>query len=443
MASLSQTFRDAVIITRKMCVQYLWIDSLCIIQDSKADWESEAAKMGDYYRHSLFTISAAGAEDGSRGCFMQRDARIVRPCALSLKYADSEGHDEELLQVHLRPRDELGPWWRRAYSPLDRRGWVMQERILAPRTLLFESNQISWTCLEMQASERYPEGRKTEGVLRNLGRGDQVLRQAFMGAKLERGEWGSQARERLLELYDRWYDLVRQYSNLELKYESDIFPALSGIASLVQQAMGDEYVAGLWKSDLQRGLLWSAEELGERFEVWRAPSWSWGSVRGGVTFHDFEDPNEDRQWDLDCFSIQGVDVAVPGKNPLGQVGEGLLQVKGFLKVGLALKGEDVDEMLRKDEDDDDNILDTENGQLIGQLFPDAHDSVEGGIFCLPIIFEKGVFYTEDSAIPDEAWTATCLALAPSGDYDIYRRVGLARINDSRWFEDERVDLIIV
>ena len=72
-----------------------------------------------------------------------------------------------------------------------------------------------------------------------------MLRHAFKGARLQRGEWGSQDRERLLELYDRWYDLVKQYSSLELKYESDIFPALSGIAGLVHQATGDGYVAGL------------------------------------------------------------------------------------------------------------------------------------------------------------------------------------------------------
>ena len=257
--------------------------------------------------------------------------------------------------------------------------------------------------------------------------GDEVFRHAFMGARLERGEWGSQDRERLLELYDRWYDLVKQYSSLELKYESDIFPALSGIAGLVHQATGDGYVAGLWQSDLQRGLLWQVEEPGERLDVWRALSWS---VTGGVTFHDFEDPNEDRSWDLDCVNIQGVDVAVPGKNPFGQVAEGMLQVNGCSKLGLALKRDEVDETLRKDEDDDNNILDTESGQLVGKFSPDNQDLLEGGIFCLPNIFEKGVFYTEDGAVPDEAWTTTCLALVPCDDYDIYKRVGLARINGS-------------
>ena len=205
MESLSKTFRDAATITHKMGVRYLWIDSLCIIQDSTSDWELGAPKMVDSYRHSLFAISAGGAEDGSMGCFIQRDARLVRPTALTFNFPtiNVHEHDQRQLNVHVRPRDDHGPWWRRAYSPLDRCSWVMQERILAPRTLLFESNQISWTCLEMQASERYPEGRKIEGVLLNWGRRDEVLRHAFMGARLERGEWGSQDRERLLELYDR------------------------------------------------------------------------------------------------------------------------------------------------------------------------------------------------------------------------------------------------
>ena len=89
MESLSKTFRDAVTITRKMGVRYLWIDTLCIIKDSASDWELEAVKMGDYYRHSLSTISAASAEDGSVGCFMLRDARLVRPSALTLKFPAS------------------------------------------------------------------------------------------------------------------------------------------------------------------------------------------------------------------------------------------------------------------------------------------------------------------------------------------------------------------
>jgi hypothetical protein len=121
----------------------------------------------------------------------------------------------------------------------------------------------------------------------------------------------------------------------------------------------------------------------------------------------------------------------------------MLQINGPLKLGPALKDDEVDEALKRDDDDVDNISDTESCQLVGKFSPDNLDMVDGGIFCLPIVLEKGVFYTEDGAMTDEAWTTTCLALVPCGDYDIYQRVGLARNNDSKWFENERTGLIIV
>lgn len=69
---LNRTFQDAVTITRKLKLRYLWIDSLCIIHDSCSDWERESAKMGDIYRNALLTMAAAGAKDGSEGCFIPR-----------------------------------------------------------------------------------------------------------------------------------------------------------------------------------------------------------------------------------------------------------------------------------------------------------------------------------------------------------------------------------
>ncbi|KAK0724578.1 heterokaryon incompatibility protein-domain-containing protein, partial [Lasiosphaeris hirsuta] len=67
--SLSKTFRDAVHAARQLLVPYLWIDSLCIIQDSGVDWSAEAAKMGEYYANAMFTISAVSASSGHCGIF--------------------------------------------------------------------------------------------------------------------------------------------------------------------------------------------------------------------------------------------------------------------------------------------------------------------------------------------------------------------------------------
>lgn len=66
---LSQTFRDAITITRQLNIRYLWIDSLCIIQDDLRDWEFESANMSSIYRSSILTIAAAATVDSVGGCF--------------------------------------------------------------------------------------------------------------------------------------------------------------------------------------------------------------------------------------------------------------------------------------------------------------------------------------------------------------------------------------
>jgi Heterokaryon incompatibility protein (HET) len=69
--SMPRTFQDAATITRRLGFQYLWIDALCIIQDSEIDWETESAKMGSIYQDSVLTIAASDARDGRGGCFSE------------------------------------------------------------------------------------------------------------------------------------------------------------------------------------------------------------------------------------------------------------------------------------------------------------------------------------------------------------------------------------
>ena len=88
LTDLLRTFQEAIHVSRELSVQYLWIDSLCIIQDSIEDWESEAAIMADVYRNALLTIFATKARCGSEGCFAERDGRLTRPCKLDLTFED-------------------------------------------------------------------------------------------------------------------------------------------------------------------------------------------------------------------------------------------------------------------------------------------------------------------------------------------------------------------
>ena len=140
---LPRTFQDAVTITRRLDVKYLWIDSLCIIQENEEDWTKESSMMGHVYQNGLCNIAATGAPDGTGGCFMERDPVLARKCRVRV--------DKLLSKFKLKPGlYDLVPknLWENGLSnaPLNRRAWVAQERILAPRILHFSKNQLFWEC---------------------------------------------------------------------------------------------------------------------------------------------------------------------------------------------------------------------------------------------------------------------------------------------------------
>lgn len=85
MELLPKTFQDAVLITRKLGKRYLWIDSLCILQDSREDWETEAGLMHLVYRDAFLTISA---DAGTQGCLVPRDPLTIRPCNIELLFKE-------------------------------------------------------------------------------------------------------------------------------------------------------------------------------------------------------------------------------------------------------------------------------------------------------------------------------------------------------------------
>jgi hypothetical protein len=70
--SLSQNFRDAIFITRKMGLKYLWIDSLCIVQDDEREWNIQSAVMGLVYSNAACVISATASKDSAGGYFLPR-----------------------------------------------------------------------------------------------------------------------------------------------------------------------------------------------------------------------------------------------------------------------------------------------------------------------------------------------------------------------------------
>jgi hypothetical protein len=144
---LTKTFQEAIIIARRLGVRFLWIDSLCIIQDSDfgEDWVKESSTMGDVYKNALCNIAATAAPDGDTGCFLERNPLLARTCRLRIEGLPGPAPKS---QVYDLARDHF---WRQAISeaPLIQRAWVLQERTLAPRVIHFGKNQLLWECHEL------------------------------------------------------------------------------------------------------------------------------------------------------------------------------------------------------------------------------------------------------------------------------------------------------
>ncbi|KAK0616545.1 heterokaryon incompatibility protein-domain-containing protein, partial [Immersiella caudata] len=255
--SLTRTFFDAVEVTRQLGIQFLWIDSLCIIQDSAQDWEKEAAKMGDVYRFSYLTIAAAYAEDSNGGILRSAYNTAWAPIKCTV------GNTVGSAALTYRPRDHS----HLSTSPLHTRAWVLQERILSPRTIHYDKDQMLWECRRVRRCETGVPESAINVSSTKLWDG----RLKFDAAHLHEFWWD-------------WYDMLEDFTGRGITVGDDRLPALSGIAGVMEHVTGDGgYVAGLWRQHLPWGLLWRKRNdwLGSPGK-YRAPSWSWASLDGRV-----------------------------------------------------------------------------------------------------------------------------------------------------------------
>ncbi|PVH96780.1 HET-domain-containing protein, partial [Periconia macrospinosa] len=223
--NLPKTFQDAIHVTRCLGVQYLWIDSLCILQDSESDWATESARMDQVYARAACTIAATASINSEGGLFFER-------------------HPETLLP-----------------SPLNSRAWVSQERQLSRRIMHFSNRQLFWECHGKITCEIYPSDE-------TFSDGDTISLLSEPG--LTDG------------LYWAWCSFRVNYSSSALSRESDKLVALRGIAKHVSEVTGDELIAGLWKSRMIEELCWfkriyPRQYLPTQPIEWRAPTWSWAA----------------------------------------------------------------------------------------------------------------------------------------------------------------------
>ena len=273
---LPQSFQDAVRICRRLAVPYLWLDTLCILQDSKEDWAQEASKMASIYENAYLTLAFSGAQNSQQPILSER--LPVPSVRLGGKLSHIHLRSEEDKNLKRSWKSHKLPFFSRYhrhfhyatqdFAPLGHRAWAYQESLLSPRVLYFTSCQLAWKCRD---------GAFVESTVRpqteiNVG--------AYGRAEL----WSipDQSKDRIAD----WQDFVGDFSGLSLTVASDKLVAFSGIAKRFATLLHDEYMAGLWESSLPSLLLWKARgferDVYSRPSVYRAPSWSWAAIDGYV-----------------------------------------------------------------------------------------------------------------------------------------------------------------
>jgi len=268
-SSLPRTFQDAIKVTRSLTIRYIWIDSLCIIQDDERDWEVESSKMAAVFEGSHLTLSASAAAHSGAGCW--------RPFKTSLrfefrgiKYFARIACDEHF--------EAVGPDGRKNVAPLAQRGWAFQESLLSRRVLHFGMHQLGWKCITRHTSE---DGTKDSC--------DTALKlpAPFAISSIPVGLRTFLNMKDNFDRYQAWYRLVEDYSARKFTFEKDRLIALAGVVSIFRTICRDIPLAGLWQNCLQRSLLWEVSSIDKAKTPNLAhgiPSWSWAYVDVPIQF---------------------------------------------------------------------------------------------------------------------------------------------------------------
>ncbi|KAF2966003.1 hypothetical protein GQX73_g7549 [Xylaria multiplex] len=343
---MPRVFREAIGVCRRLGIKKLWIDSLCIQQDSKDDWEYEASRMGQYYSNCFVCIAATSSSSpaGTLELIKHPDEMIIRSTGQDPQTGPFSliAIPSELLDIqHFRQA------YQRTHSsrfPLMTRAWVMQERWLSPRTLHFCGTEIVFECAKVTLCEC---GRASQDIKHELESKHNVFLRSATSTTM------AQLRESI-DLHT-WPSIITEYSALDLSHPTDRLIALSGLASIKEyryirhdqvEGSNPQYLAGLWRDHLANQLAWFVGEtllaaiangaksdsrtgLTRRHpkpQEYLAPSWSWASVMDPARYLWYDGGDGEP-----LFKLQDAHISLASDNPYGSVQEGCyIQIRGRL-----------------------------------------------------------------------------------------------------------------
>ncbi|KAF8846947.1 hypothetical protein BDZ45DRAFT_755434 [Acephala macrosclerotiorum] len=211
--------------------------------------------------------------------------------------------------------------------------------------------------------------------------------------------------------------------------------------------MGCDYLAGMWRTELERNLLWSIDSTFRRPREYRAPSWSWASIDGRISIPKRRSDAKDKfEIEILCVSTQK-----KSADEMGQVFGGALTVRGPLMTCFVQKTEDFDDLPKEYVDHYDSEIDSEDLPAcffrINGVWDDESPSMDADepfdtslktkLHCLPILQGEG--------LDDDLYS--CLVLEHTKDRGVFKRRGTLRIrsvwhdirDDKGWIADKSLN----
>jgi hypothetical protein len=414
MGNMPPLFRDAVFITRRLNYRYLWIDSLCIIQDSESDWQTESANMGYIYSNAVFTIAAEAASNSEEGILDTARPPVTSPVQVACHTHRLQGN-----MILYRARFDIK-------GPLSTRAWTLQEDVLSARVLRWGVKQVTWHCRTATCSEHNPAGAfnidskgYTSGerlyrkpYFKLLCLSQEALQKHFQAT----GAPGSETGYRRSAL-SFWDSIVQDFASRALTYDTDKLPALSGLAKEVARHTSYTYKAGLWEDEIHSDLLWRIEGKAQTPASYTAPSWTWaGHNIGGKGKLATMSANARRYESQNIVQILSIGLVHKSPDTFGQVTSGQLCLRG-------------------------PCLEIPNWDTVSSRFDCLPDSEPGTshVLCVQVMcFPTRRWF---SALREQHFEGEiCALLLEPADAtgNQYRRVGIARIPAAAQATDERL-----
>ncbi|UPK92238.1 hypothetical protein LCI18_003173 [Fusarium solani-melongenae] len=380
------------------------------------------------YEHSICNFAATGAVVSGKGLYSSvewraQDGNVNKfdiECSWNpIEVSSSQSH------CLIRGPGPFNLWKPVDQSEINKRGWVLQERLLSPRTVHFAAEALYWECREsysmafVSSHGLYDLELYAMSKFHNQKAWVERTRQAISRFMAGRGS--------LSEAYGIWDEIRRAYTSSALTYPSDKLVALSSVAAMLERFLSDKYLASIWGRTAVYDLLWHVREPRRRSSH-GAPSWSWASMNDGpILWSDRILPRYPHDAHQLATVIRAETTAHNPHNPTGRVSSGRIELQCFALVFDAAVGGFSEEFLRE-------IHENEGSGFAPAGLPPIDTVIDEGVnqvtdeqlFCLLLVLENRM-------VADHRFMLHGLIVAQQTDH-FYRRIGYFRC----WWESECV-----